>query len=222
MAVLLRETRILDGKEFKGLKVFKSENPLITREEEKKAELLDNFLEDFFKNLTIEVKTARLFDLKSKPGVIELWYHVGANLKFVDDPKTVHPSDRRYIWQALWQHAGELAPGEMKSRAGTARDHFLYCYRLAKYEKEFVVLSGSWRNWQEFFDSPILSNRHVIEWFERNIVEFKRLNLRNWLRDFMKLVRNRFQNVDLSFLTKDEIAKRMDFIFSSFISTRKT
>ena len=51
MAVLLRETRILDGKEFKGLKVFKSENPLITREEEKKAELLDNFLEDFFKNL---------------------------------------------------------------------------------------------------------------------------------------------------------------------------
>jgi hypothetical protein len=91
----------------------------------------------------------------------------------------VHPSDKKYIWRALWQHAGELVPGEMKSRAGTNRGHFLYCYRLASYEREFVLTAGNWREWQDFFDSPILSNRIVLDWFERKISVIKKFKLRN-------------------------------------------
>jgi hypothetical protein len=220
MAILLREPRNIDGQEFKDLKIFKSENPLITKQDEKKALELDRYIRLFFSRLITESKRNGLFQLKNKAGVIELWYFVGKKLDFIDDPELVHPSDKKFIWRALWQHAADLAPGEMKSRAGTIRDHFLYCYRLAKYEREFVLSSGTWSNWQEFFDSPVLSDKVVLDWFEEKIPTIKKKGLRNWLRDFIKLVRNQFQNIDLAFLSKDEIREKLDTIFASFIESQ--
>lgn len=153
--------------------------------------------------------------------MVKLWYYVGSKLGFIDNPEIVNPSDKKYIWKTFWYHAGDLCPGEMKSRAGTNRDHFLYCYRVAKFEKDFVLSAGNWRSWMDFFDSPILSNVKVLSWFERKIPEIKKLNLKNWLRDFIKLIRNEFQNIDMSFLTSDEIDKKLDTIFSNFTSKSK-
>ncbi|MDP2886204.1 MAG: hypothetical protein Q8P51_14410 [Ignavibacteria bacterium] len=179
---------------------------------------LDEYLVDFFSRLIADAKAHDLLRLKNKPGVIELWYYVGEGLKFVDDPQIVHPSDRRYIWRALWQHAGDLAPGEMKSRAGTNRDHFLYCYRLARYDKGFVLAAGNWREWQDFFDSPILSNNSVLDWFEKKISVIANLKIKNWLRPFIKLVRNEYQNIDMSFLSDAEISNKLEKAFEVFLS----
>ena len=221
MAVLIRESREIDGKEYKDLRVFHSENPLITKEDEMKALKLDGYISEFFKKLSHDAKMRGLHSLKNKAGVITLWYFVGEGLRFVDNPKIVHPSDKKYIWRALWQHAGDLAPGEMKSRAGTGRDHFFYCYRLALFEKEFVLSAGNWREWQEFFDSAILGDRTVLEWFERKIPEFKTLGIKNWLRGFIKVVNNEFQNIDLSFLSEIEISTKLDRVFKRFTHRAK-
>ena len=152
---------------------------------------------------------------------MKLWYYVGERLSFVDDPTVVEPADRKHIWKAMWYHAKNLAPGEMKTRAGTSRDHFLYCYRLSKFEKDFVLNAGTWRNWQDFFDSPILSNEIVLEWFASKTTEIKKLGIKNWLRQFITSVRSVFQNIDMSFLSKAEIQKRMDKIFDDFIHSRQ-
>lgn len=217
MAILIRENRILDGQEFYDLKVFKSDKVPISRDEELKAIDLDEFLSKFFSELREEVQKKKLIDLKGKSGVLELWYFIGEKLGFVDDPKKLEPTDKKYIWKAIWFHAKDLAPGEMKTRAGTNRDHFLYCYKLAQYEKQFVLNAGNWRNWMDFFDSPILSNEIVLEWFADKTKGIKELGIKNWLRDFITKVRNTFQNIDMSFLSKDEIINKMDKIFDSFV-----
>ena len=213
MAILIRETRIIDGQEFCDVKVYKSDKFPISPNEEKQALKLDHFISELFIELLVKVKKNGLINLRNKPGVIELWYFVGNQLKFIDNPRLVEPGDKKFIWKAIWQHAGVLAPGEMKTRAGTNRDHVLDCYKLAKYDWDLVISAGSWRTWIDFFDSPIMNNDFVMEWFEKRVPQFKKLGIRNWLRKFLKCARNRFYNVDLSFLTRGEINGALDDVF---------
>ncbi|MBI2429234.1 MAG: hypothetical protein HYV29_10660 [Ignavibacteriales bacterium] len=221
MAIIIRENKVINSNEYKNIEVFKSDKVTLTTIEERNARDLDNYLHDLFKRLKNKLDDDNILSLKKKSGVIKLWYMVGKELQFIDNPTIIDPSDKKYIWKALWYHAGELTPGEMKSRAGTIRDHFFYCYRIAKYDEDFVLAAGNWRTWGEFFDSPILSNDKVLLWFEKKIPDIKKLNLKNWLRDFIKLIRNEFQNIDMSFLTSDEIQNKLEIIFSEFVNESK-
>lgn len=180
-------------------------NFLLQQKKKKEQRVFDLFLSNFFIDLYKELSDKNLLSLRGSKGVIDLWYYVGQKLQFIDNPLTVEPSDKKYIWKALWYHAKNIAPGDAKSRAGTQRDHFLYCYKLAKFEKDFVKNAGNWRDWMDFFDSPILSNEIFLRWFENNSQLIKEKKIKNWLREFIKLIRNEFQNVDLSFLSEIEI-----------------
>lgn len=217
MAIIIRETKILDGKSFDNIKVYKSDKLPITIEEEKAADNLDFYLSQLFENLNIEIKNNGLLKLRGNKGVIDLWYFVGEKLQFIDNENIVKPIDKKYIWKAIWYYAKEISPGEAKTRAGTARDHFLYCYKIAKYDKDFVISAGTWRDWMDFFDSPILSNTIFLKWFEPKILYFKENHYKNWLREFVKLVRNEFYNIDMSFLTPQEIETKCDKLFNLFI-----
>jgi len=220
MAVIIREEKILDGKKFDDVKVYKSDRFPITSKEELEAEKLDEYLSNFFVSLNKEFKENGLIKLKGKNGVLELWYNVGQRLSFIDDPKILYPGDKKYIWSALWYHAGEIAPGDAKTRAGTSRDHFSFCYRIAKYDREFVFSAGTWRDWMDFFDSPILSNKYILEWFEKKSISIKKLGVKNWLRDVIKLIRNKYQNIDLEFLKKEEIFLELDIILDEILRER--
>jgi hypothetical protein len=221
MAVLFREKRVIDGVEFDDLVIYRSSKFPITKEDEIRANELDRYLKKFFQKLIKKVKKRGLLENKNKPGVLELWYFVGMELKIIDNSRILNPSDKKYIWAALWQYAGELAPGSKKTRAGTHRDHFLYCYKLGRYEKEFVFSAGTWRNWSEFFDSPITSNNAVIEWFGSKMAEIKKLNKKNWMRVLNKLIRNEFSNVDMTFIPVDIIQNKLDRIYKTFIEDIK-
>lgn len=220
MTIIIREEKILDGKKYNDVEVYKSDKFPITAEDEGKAKALDHFLSSFFSNLYKELSDKNMLSLRGSKGVIDLWYYVGQKLQFIDDPQKVEPSDKKYIWKALWYHAKNITPGEAKSRAGTQRDHFLYCYKLAKFEKDFVKNAGNWRDWMDFFDSPILSNEIFLNWFKNNAQLIKEKKIKNWLREFIKLIRNEFQNIDMSFLGEIEINSRCDKLLNSFIGTK--
>ena len=221
MAVIIREEKILDGKKFDSVKVYKSDKFPITSNDELIAERLDQYLSEFFLSLNEEVKKNGLIKLKGKNGVLELWYYVGKRLSFIDDSNIVYPGDKKYIWNALWYFANDIAPGDAKFRAGTSRDHFSYCYRIAKYDKHYALNAGTWSDWQDFFDSPILSNINILNWFEQRSTSIKKLGVKNWLRDVIKLIRNEFQNIDLDFLKKEEIFSKLDSILNTFLENRK-
>ena len=110
MAVIIREARIIDGKPEK-VKVFKTKR-LLTGELREQAEKLDEFLSKKMREIEEEMKSTGFLKLKGKKGeVLKLWYEVGKRLDFVMDTSVVSAEDREFVWRAIYDHAGELAPG---------------------------------------------------------------------------------------------------------------
>lgn len=217
MAIIIRESKNINGKVYEDLKVYKSDSFVISPKDEKKAEAFDDYLKKQIESILKDVKKNGLYKLKSKSGVIKLWYYVGKRLAFIDDPEILHPADRKFIWKAIWYHAKELAPGDAKTRAGTVRDHFSYCYRIAKYNEEFVYNAGTWGNWIDLFDSPICSNYYFLEWLNSNVGYIKEKKINGWLRKFIKEIKHEFQNKDMSFLSQEYIKAKCDGILNNFI-----
>lgn len=203
MAVIIREERTLGGKKFPGTKVYKSDKLALTDKAKKQAEKLDEFLSKHLKEAEKEAQSRNLLQLKGKDGALELWYFVGTKLQFVDNPGVVLPEDKKYVWRAIWDHAGELAPGEMNTRSGTHRDHFLYCYRVAKFEWNLVEHGGNWRAWVEFLDSPkINSDERILGWVGGKMAQ---IEAKNWIRVLNRNLRQVLKSKDTSFLKKQEL-----------------
>ncbi|OIO49988.1 MAG: hypothetical protein AUJ39_00010 [Parcubacteria group bacterium CG1_02_42_13] len=217
MAVIIREERTIGGKKFRDIKVYRSDKFAVTEETQKQAERLDEFLSKTLAEIRKEAGQKKLLKLKGKSGALDLWYFIGKKLQFVDDPKLIPPEDKKYVWRALWDHAGELAPGEMNSRSGTHRDHFLYCYRIAKFDKGDVERGGNWRAWVEFLDSPkIHSDERILDWIG---AKMKTINKKNWVRILNRNVRQVLKDKDTSFYTKGELYALLEKVWNDLDKT---
>jgi len=220
MAVIIREERTIGGKQFRNIKVYRSDKFAITEEAQKQAEKLDEFISKTLTRIRDEVDQKKLLALKGKSGALDLWYFVGERLQFVDDPNVVLPEDKKYIWRALWDHAGDIAPGEINSRSGTRRDHFLYCYKIAKFNKGDVKRGGNWRTWVEFLDSPkIHSDERILEWIGEKM---KTIGRKNWVRVLNRGVRRALKDKDTSFYARAELYKLLEAIWKDLNKTNST
>jgi hypothetical protein len=227
MAVIVRERRVIGGQEFSDVKVFLSNKDAITKAERQRAEQLDSFLDETMRRTIKEAQRRGLLSLKGKPGVLPLWYFVGGQLAaFIDRPDIVPPEDKKFVWRALWDHAGELAPGDSdrKSRkVGLARDHWRYCYLVYKKSKgsiDHAERAGTWRTWVEFIDRVETRNdERILDWFER-VVE--RAPPKGWLRILTKAVHEDLNRVHTSVLTTEELEDRLERIWAhSFDHAKK-
>lgn len=215
MAVIIREKRIIGGKEYPDVKVYKSDR-FVTREARENAERLDNYLHEKMKEIENIMKKGSLLSLKGNPGVIRLWYEVGRRLSFVYDEKTIQSEDKKYVWRALYDHAGELAPGTPKVRANERWwcSHFFYCYQIGLFPWSFVKAVGNWTAWVEFLDSQrIRQDERIVKWLG---MKAKKVSggKQDWLRKLTKAVRHAFMNRDATVLTKDELHEELNKIFA--------
>ncbi len=216
MAVIIREERIIEGKKVPGIKVFKTDRPL-TRELREQAEELERFLSTKLKDVEKDLRRKKLLELKGKKKkVLKLWYEVGKALSFVMDTKIVPAEDRKYVWRALYDHAGEFAPGPINKRAQERPEtsHFRYCYLVAQYPWIFVHSAGDWTAWVEFFDSIVIRNdRRIIKWLGSMVDNFATGSRQEWLRQLTKSVRRSFRGMDTSALKEIELHERLNKIF---------
>jgi len=218
MAVIVREKKLIEGKEY-SVKVYRAgPGKLITDEEKKKAEKFDLFLSKKMKEIEQEMKDSGLIGLKGKKGKVNrLWYEVGKRLQFVMDCSMVAAEDREFVWRAIYDHAGELAPGPISKRVkrDPETSHFSYCYKLSKFPLEFVEITGDWTSWSEFFDRKETKNdSRIIEWLGRKAKERNVSGRQNWLRPLTKEIHRCFMNKDTKVFSTDEIYKRLDVLFS--------
>jgi hypothetical protein len=215
MAVIVRETRMIAGKPEK-VKVFKTKR-LLTGELREQAERLDEFLSKKIKEIEKEVRSIGLLKLKGKKGeVIKLWYEVGKQLEFVMDTSIVPAEDREFMWRALYDHAGSLAPGPVTKRAEREPEtsHFSYCYMLSRFPWEFVVMAGDWTSWSEFFDRKETKNdRRIIEWLGKKAEESSFKSRQNWLRPLTKAIHKQFEKKDTTVFSNEELFKILDKVF---------
>lgn len=219
MAVIVRQTTTFDGNERRGVKVYRSVRP-VSNEMKSQAEALDRFLAKKMRDIRNEMRENGLLDLKGKPGVLPLWHAVGLQLALVDDASSVSPEDRaedRYIWEALWHHAGDLAPGEERKSAGTDRDHWRMCYRLAKQGPlDWVHAVGTWRDWVELLESPFVNaDPRILDWIGTKMKAApKRL-----LRDLTRCLRNKLKNCETrNLLTDEELRGEMEECWKEIFS----
>jgi len=215
MAVIIRETRTIDGKPEK-VKVFKTKR-LLTGELREQAEKLDKFLSRRLKEIEKEMKGSGLLNLKRKRGdVLSLWYELGKRLEFVMDTSIVAAEDREFVWRALYDHAGLLAPGPITKRAerDPETSHFSYCYMLSRFPWEFVEMAGDWTSWSEFFDrSETKNDRRIIEWLGQKARGGKVKSRQNWLRPLTKAIHKEFEKKDTSVFSKEELFEILDRVF---------
>jgi len=215
MAVIIRETRMIDGKPEK-VKVFKTKR-LLTGELREQAERLDEFLSKKVSKIEKEMKSTGFLKLKGKKGeVIKLWYEVGKRLDFVTDTSVVAAEDREFVWRAIYDHAGELAPGPLTERVrrDPETSHFSYCYKLARFPWKFVNMAGDWTSWSEFFDRKETKNDpRIIEWLGKKAKESNVSARQNWLRPLTKAIHKEFENRDTTVFSMDELYERLDRIF---------
>jgi hypothetical protein len=222
MAVIVREKRQMGDKEIL-IKIYKSRH-FVTLSEKEQAEKLDRFLEEKMKEITKEMREQGLVKMKGKKGVLQLWYEVGKRLLFVMDTAIVHEQDRNFVWQAIYDHSGDLSPGESrKNRPKT--NYFYYCYLIAQFDWDFVK-SSDWTSWVEFFDSKrIREDRRIIEWLLNRSreksptwIEFTSGARQDWVRKLTKPIRHHFKERATTELTPEELYSELDEIFSDVSS----
>jgi hypothetical protein len=216
MAVIVRETRTIDGKPEK-VKVFKTKR-LLTKELGEKAERLDEFLSKKLSEIEEEMKSAGFLKLKGKKRkVVRLWYEVGERLDFVTDTSVVAAEDREFVWRAIYDHAKTLAPGPLTERVrrNPETSHFSYCHKLSRFPWKFVDMAGDWTSWSEFFDRKETKNDpRIIEWLGEKAKESNVSARQNWLRPLTKAIHSEFENRDTTVFSMDELCGRLDRIFA--------
>jgi len=217
MAIIIREKKIIEGKEY-TVKVYRTvPGKLVTEEEKKKAEEFDRFLSKKMKEIEQEMKDYGLLSLKGKKGkVLKLWYEVGKRLEFVMDTSVVAAEDREFVWRAIYDHAGELAPGFLTKRVirDPETSHFAYCYKLSRFSREFVEMAGDWTSWSEFFDRKETKNDpRIIEWLGKKARESNISGRQNWLRSLTKRIHEKFKNTDTTVYSSEELCETLDKIF---------
>jgi len=214
MPVKICENRTILGKEYKNVVVYKSDRPL-TKKAKEQADELDRYLSKKMKEIELEMKSKNLLTKKHKKGVIELWYEVGKRLKFIEDVSRIPRDDRKYIWRALYDHAGELIPGKINVRVKyrPENSHFKYCYMIGTNDWEFVKKAGNWTAWVEFLDSPVIrEDERIIEWLG-SIQKRTQISLQDWLRALTKEIRRTLKNKDTSVYSPDELNNLLNSIF---------
>lgn len=223
MAVIVRETRVLGGVPTSGVKVYKSARP-VTREAQEHAEKLDVLLAESMNGIEVEMRRKGLLDLRGRAGVLRLWWEVGRRLSFVADVTVTPIEDRKYIWRALYDHAGELVPGPGRSRAERYENsHFKYCAQLASFPWEFVEAAGDWTSWVEFLDSAsIRDDDRIIDWLRQRSTQpsakwrrFMQGARQGWFRRLARGIRARFRKRQTrGVLDVKELFAELDDVFS--------
>lgn len=217
MVIIVRRSEVFSGVMHKGTRVYCPPQP-ITNAQKEEAERLDKRVGELMSEIASDAKRLGLLQLKGKNGVLRLWHFVGERLSFVDNVTIVCATDRqddRYIWEALWYHAGPLVPGKADRKdAGTARDHWRMCYRLAKFGvSEYLESVGTWRDWVEFLESPVVNaDPRILGWVSSKMADARVRRAKNrLLRELTVELRNRFKNRETGgILTDEELQEELE------------
>jgi len=225
MPVIVRDEIIFGGKKTLA-KIYKSDSQRpLTRSAMDKANELDDLIKRKMRDIENEMEKRGLLALKSRRGVLKLWYEVGKRLSFVETTDLVVAEDRKFIWRALYDHAGGLTPTPphpgpdrpLNRRADEPRNHFRYCYLIAKKFRnfDFVESVGDWSSWIDLLDSPTIQNdERILEWIASKQQGSSEDSRVDWLRKIINGIRHQFPAAgamtDTSVFTERELIEKLE------------
>jgi len=193
-----------------------------------RAKEYDEFLRQKMKDIKVTLKMRGFFAMK---GGIKKWYLLGEQLQFLDDAplRKICDPDMDLTWRALYDIAPELSPtGKLpreKERAEGARNHYLMCYRLARFDS-LDAFEKSGINWQKFNDvcmsfgpTQMKDRKRLLEWLG---IGEKKANFRLALQAIRQMSGIKsIHKTDTTLLSKEELFKALDIKFDELKAKRK-
>jgi hypothetical protein len=223
--VKVSEEIVVAGKTIQA-KVYRSENQRpLTKSAKDQANRLDELISERMCKIENEMKEQGLLNLKGKRGALKLWYEVGKRLTFVETTDLVSNEDRKFIWRAIYDHAGELIPipphpGSSltrRRRAEGMRNHFRYCYLIASKfpDYRFVETVGDWSSWIDLLDSPTIQNdERILEWIATKQQSSSDDSRVDWLRRLINGIRGEFPAItDTTILSDKELFGKLENMY---------
>ena len=179
MAVILRKTKNVNGKEVK-IKIYYPSG-VLSKEDRERAEKLDDFLKE---NMP-KIAEKALRQAKGK-NVLFKWNIFGKKIcKFVDNKDLVLPFDIESgdIWEAIRQalptsfdlkDAGEERDSSSKKNRG--RDHLAVCYEIGHYDWDDIKWVHRWDDWCQIYyrKKEILDDKRVFNALSREISKLEK------------------------------------------------
>lgn len=208
---------VIRGEKRANVELYKPDG-ILTKSDKERAIRIDEMLEREFRRIEKDFKKNGLLDKKgTRKGVVELWWEVGKRLRFIED-LGLNEDERKYIWQAMFDHAGGITPkgGSERARTNPESSHFAFCYMLASLEKE-MALRHEWTFWFEFLDSePIRKDRRILMWLSKRAMDwYPGGSKQEWVRNVAKAIRNGFNNINTRSLDEEELERELERITSS-------
>jgi hypothetical protein len=230
LPVIIREEIVVGGKKVPA-KIYRSESQRpLTKSAREQAQKLDELISHKMHDIENDMQRRKLLELKGRRGVLRLWYEVGKRLSFVERTDLVPTEDRRYIWRALYDHAGKLAPipphpgasPPENRRADDLRNHFRYCYLIAKKfsDFDFVESVGDGSSWIDLLDSPTIQNdERILEWIASKQQSSSEDSRVDWLRKIINGIRREFpasgSMMDAAILNDKELRQKLESMYPS-------
>jgi len=228
LPVIIREEIVVGGKKVPA-KIYRSESQRpLTKSAREQAQKLDELILHEMHDIENDMQRRKLLELKGRRGVLRLWYEVGKRLSFVQRTDLVPTEDRRYIWRALYDHAGKLAPIPPHPGSGTPenrraddlRNHFRYCYLIAEKfsDFDFVESVGDWSSWIDLLDSPTIQNdERILEWIASKQQSSSEDSRVDWLRKVINGIRREFpasgSMTDTAILNDKELRQKLESMY---------
>ena len=174
-----------------------------TEQDRRRADKLDEALEQRIKQLLKDLKRKGLMPEKAGKGSTATYWEVGRVLRGVADNEKL--LDKAEL-PLFWQNAKIYIPGELRYRdRGPYREHLWYCYRLGGYPKELAD-KMSWGEWVTIFDSTGINQEIRFDgWFKSKLSEQQEHIERSWIRTFAPCVNAMLSNICTLDLSETEL-----------------
>jgi hypothetical protein len=204
-----------------------SKGSLIDPSEVKTADAVDRFLKTRIPQTERMLAGQGLSALRGKrEGAAKFWYSVGVELRklWAEVQKKFKVPDTEldlFLW-AVNDHAKLF---KVKTPPEPKRSLLHHAYSMAQFPEETVERVGTWTEWIRLLDyKRAKADKRIMEWFADRAITSQPPNgctRKKWFGTLMKATTTRFERIDTTILTKDELYQKLDDLAAGLRDTKR-
>jgi len=206
---------------------YASKGSLIDPSEVKTADAVDRFLRKRIPQTEHMLAGQGLSALKGKrEGAVKFWYSVGVELRKlrVEVQKKFEVPDTEldlFLW-AVNDHAKLF---KVKTPPEPTRSLLYHAYSMAQFPEETVKRVGTWTEWIRLLDSKrARADKRIVEWFADRAITSQPpdgCTRKKWFGTLMNAITARFERIDTTVLTRDELYQKLDDLVAGLRETKR-
>jgi len=204
-----------------------SKGSLIDPSEVKTADAVDRFLRKRIPQTERMLAGQGLSALRGKrEDAVKFWYSVGVELRKlwaeVQEKFKVPDTELDLFLWAVNDHAKLF---KVRTPPEPTRSLLYHAYSMAQFPEETVERVGTWTEWIRLLDyKRAKADKRLVEWFADRAITSQPpdgCTSGKWFGTLMKAMTTRFERIDTTVLTKDELYQKLDDLAGGLRETKR-